>query len=252
MDDEKNDLPYNFSMDAAWMIINELPNTPESGGDIDKLFKDAGLAKIGGKSFILRFIQFIDLAETEGNTIRVSKIARSLAFMKEDKTKILAKNLPEPYTMMLKWIKNSEKGELSPREIMAKYSLDLDYAKSKIMLERGITTFIRYASDLGLIDSSGKGRAASYRLTGFGALNLNQQKTAEPVTSISSSKIEPTAITEQTKLPTGTYPIKIIAPDRTPLTIEIHTEADWTAIESFITAIHESWKKKEAENKKKE
>ena len=50
----------------------------------------------------------------------------------------------------------------------------------------------------------------------------------------------------QEELPKGYYG-KIIFPDRTPITIEIHTEADWATILSHINATRESWKKKHAE-----
>jgi len=246
---EKDELPYNFSTDILMMLVDELCSTGKEGITINELFSNIGKGSMGGKSYVINALEFFDLGKTDGKKIYRTDLCRNISFQRGKKSQLLAENLPAKYIKILKWIKHSATQSMNPSELKIQYANETDYKKSDKTLDRSISTFLAYTKNLGLLLRSGSGPSTSYELTEFGKkiITGNSGQVIEKDNS-SSSKEETKPITKM-ETQDG-YWIRMETPDRTPIMIDVHTEADWIAISSILNAWKENWKNKHEEKNK--
>jgi len=241
-------MPYNVDMKILDKILAELSHTGEKGMGITQMWTNIGEVKNLNKSYSLNMAKFLGLVETQGNTVKLTSQGRLAIISNESKRKeMFAKNLPEKYEAMYKWIKFRPKQQMLSGDLKTEYFKTYGDISSKLLLERVIATFMKYLEHIGLAQCAGKGQGAKIILTDFGQrlldLPIYQRGTLEKP-GITASPLKDETLPPENEENAAEHPIKISSPGRFPFFHDIRSESDWKVIDSFVESIKEDWKKK--------
>lgn len=242
------EIPYNSDPKVLDKILDELKNTGSDGINLKTLWQNIDEAKNMNRSYTLTLAKYLNLVDTDGTKIWLTKLGNQVRFYTgEKRNKILIERMPQTYLTMCKWIKHSS-GEMLASDLKSKYVEVFGSMKSNIVFDRAIASFLNYCSHIGILTYFGKGSKAKITLSNFGKQVLDQplgdmKEDKNNDEKDDKTKQEVNSKSETYSLPkNATYPIKIITNDRI-FDWDIKAETDLYVIDSVITSIKEGWKK---------
>jgi len=250
-------LPYNLDIKLFEDILNDLKSTSQNEVKLGTLWVNVSASGNPNRSYTLNMTKFLDLTDNDKTNVWFTDTGvQSFKYASGEKRRtILAKNLPDRYMSMFKWIKNA--GEMPSGEIKGEYVKNFGKPKtSSIVFDKSIAAFLTYCDYLKIINYVGKGNAAKAVITSFGRNVLDQGDAEVPTTNESSAVSEPPKQEPEKKLELsrGVYPIIIKTPDR-EIPYDLRTENDFKVLDTIIASIKDDWnisQKKQTSEKENE
>ena len=245
----KISLPYNLDVKLFEHILNDLKSTGKNGVKLGNLWINVSAAKNLNRSYTLNMITFLEIADSDKTNVWLTDFGvQSIKYASGKKRRtILAKQMPDQYLAMFKWIKSNE--EMTTSEIKGQFVVNYGVPESTLILDKAISSFLIYCDYLEIINFSGKGQGSKAVITKFGSTVLDQDSDEEENSdsSVSSSDAVTLAVTpsDDAVLPKGTYPIIVKTTDR-DFNWDVKSDSDWAVIDSVIASIKEGWKTKQS------
>src|SRR3989338_102287 len=236
----KTNIPYGAQIKIVEKMINEVPSLGSEGLDLQTFYNNISEGKNQNRSFSLTFVKFLGLIDSNKAKVWSTDLGKKFAHVSSsDRKKFLVKHFPQLYKTILKWIYYGNGKEMSLSELRTKYVETYGGDIAPALLNGAITSFLNYANMLGVIKYIAQGSMSKAVLTELGKNYFdNQSEEQEPEKKEIKEESE-----EKKEKPKG-YHVNLSASDRYPVTIEIHTDADWDVLESIIKAYRQAWKEK--------
>lgn len=242
---DKIELPYNLNdIELLFKMVNDLQMSKSKEVKKEDIWQHVGQKKDVRYSYAFNALKLLGLIDMDYGKAWLTTLGASLAYVTgEKRNALLAKNLPEIYSSMLKWIYHSDTGAMTPKDMQLRFVTTYgNNAVARTVLESAINTFMHYCHHISLAKYSGRGSASKAEITEFGRkvldgsapeITLNQQ-----ADSGDSQRKQPPEQRQPSKQ--MDYSIQINTPDRS-FEWDIKAEGDLAALDIAVTAIKEDW-----------
>lgn len=249
--ENETEMPYGADLKTTFAMVEVVGR--EHKILRPELYKHLPSVSNPDKSYAKKMADFLGLITSNGYSIEISETGQLFLANKgeENKKKFLANNLPKNYKMLLSWINNSKDGIMSINELkQAIIKSKIEEKKNTNIYDWMLGQFAKYGEYLGILNFI-KGQNSRCEITEIGRQVLSVNEKAEISSEQQTLQIQgkPKQIFYADIELEGEYPIRILTRDGKPFDWDIHTEEDWTLVETALKAIKARWEKKQNENK---